>query len=289
MRRIEVPQIKPNVAFFTALANGGYSLVPLKVGQKGPPVMRGWSGLPATPAHELAKILKRFPYCNIGVVTTGLYIVDVDNPEAEWWLKHRQEVYKMNPPPMLVKSVKRINVSKTDKPDIRACGHVYFRAERDYEQVCIENILDVKCCGRSYVQAPGSVADGRHYWTKRVIPLADLPVVPDHMVIPNTKRKSFGGKITNVRSPILDEDNKKFGEGGRNHNMARVIGWIVRKASEEDHDLAHALAQGANLYMCDPPLSYDEVKEIFISISNAERRRRAEEVADNLGLTSLNK
>lgn len=273
---------------FKEMAEAGYSLIPLVPGEKKPVKdFTDWTHIGPTSVRELEQYLKKYRGCNIGVVTTGLYVIDVDDPLCAWFQARKREVGLIDPPPMFVRSTRTVKLKKiiNDKKkevDVN-CGHVYFQAYGEYSQGCEIDGIDVRCCGKGQVVAPGSVYKGGTYTTDQVIPKDELPYIQRNMV-PSVSADG----ITSVGSSGLQWDNKPFKPGERNNRMAQWVGWVVSGLRKKvDDGRVEAIAMGLNNVKCDPPLPEQEILLMVKSIKDKEFRKQAEREAARLGLDRL--
>ena len=277
-----------DVNTFKQMAEAGYSLIPLKNGGKEP--IKGfnkWTHKGPTSVAELEGYLKKYKGCNMGVVATGLYILDIDDPLCAWFQRRNSEIKCIDPPPMFVKSASVVELEKMVKGRLQVkeipCGHIYFQAYEEYSQGCDIKGIDVKCCGKGYVVAPGSVHKDKRYTTKQIMPKDELPYIQRHMV---PSRTTTG--ITNVESQGLVWDDKKFKPGARNNRMAQWVGWVVSGLRKQcDDGRVEAIAMGLNQVKCDPPLPEHEILLMVKSIKDAEFRKQAEREASRIGLDKI--
>ena len=158
---------------FHKMAELGYTLVPIKgIGAKYPP-MKGWN----KPGFkcDIKKHIQDNPGTNMGVAADTITIIDIDDLDGKWWLKHEGELLAGNP--MQVNTRKGL--------------HLYFKATD------ISNKLsgasrkefpdgDIRNANKYYGIAPGSCVGTHLYTIKEAVPIHALPEFPDRL-FPNNQ------------------------------------------------------------------------------------------------------
>ena len=177
-----------------------------------------------------------------------MFIIDVDNPSCDWFLENN---WILDENPMMVKT--------------KRGWHLYFRTYEDHPQRALAKHVDVRCCGKGFVVAPGSVVDGWEYKEVKMIAKDDLPAVPDEVFM----HKHVNG--ANLGRDDGDVMREKFRTGERNKGLTAVAGKVFSLLYNEiDYDFLLIFLHTANRYKCEPPLEDAEVNSIARSIYRRE-------------------
>jgi Bifunctional DNA primase/polymerase, N-terminal/Primase C terminal 1 (PriCT-1) len=244
------------------LAERGMCVFPCQERDKRPATERGC--LDATTDPKLiAEWWSLLPNANIVIATgpvSGVFVVDIDSPEAEHELRKIEAELGPLPPSVEVITGKG--------------RHIYFRYPADH---CIRNSagkiapkIDTRG-GGGYVLAPPSIhPSGRQYhWS--VDSGSEFAEAPAWLI----EKLAGGGDIPKATpSEQWIEIAQGVAEGARNSSLARLAGYFLRRPNT-DPLLILELLQGWNEGRCRPPLPAEDVRRIVDSIAGREIRRRA--------------
>ncbi len=187
------------------------------------------------------------PDANIGLLTTGLVVVDFDDPQTAWPGADRARDFAGSP------------IQRTP----RGGKHVVLSAgESRYRNTAskIAESVDTRADGGYIVVAP-SMVDGKQYaWVVPLEPREDLPVVPAWLA----------ADLERFSNPRAEEAAQKpregrWAAGQRNAALSSMAGWLRRDGLSERE--IEAVLQVANRDRCRPPLDASEVTRIAKSIA----------------------
>ncbi|NBT29196.1 MAG: hypothetical protein EBT18_06865 [Gammaproteobacteria bacterium] len=194
---------------------------------------------------------KQFPRCN-WAIATGLKVmaVDCDSPESIEWVEQGN----------IQRSPFWVNTSK---------GRHYLYSTRDSEISVVEagNMADperkIDFRGNGgYIVAPGSIHGTGVPYEYSAPDGMTLSELYDHA--PSLTKVDLaavrGGSATKEKAPMVEGG---IDEGGRNNNLARLIGLWVRENMTTEEVMGRAIAEN-NLN--NPPLPESEVKTTVASI-----------------------
>lgn len=203
------------------------------------------------------------PVANIGLVTGGAIVLDVDP-------RHGGD-----------ESLRALEADHGPLPEtcrsITGSGgeHIFFKPPAGVE---IRNSagdlapgLDIRGVG-GYIVAPSSLhASGRTYeWSVDHHPDDVLPApMPEWMVAALGQPKSGAGRGSSYWRDLVC---KGVAEGERNKSVTRLTGHLLRHYV--DPEVTHELVQAWNMARCSPPMKPEEVTKTVGSIARAELRRR---------------
>ena len=206
-------------------------------------------------AEEVHEWWKQWPDANVAIVTgkiSGITVVDVE---------------------------KGGDISKFPKTlTIKSGGggwHLYYQYHQMSSYNRILELTDVKSDG-GLVTAPPSVhASGQKYET--VTRMAQQPFPADLFAKP-LKEKAEAKDFSKLFSEVVEK-------GGRNDTLTAVAGKFLRHFPEKQWDMAWEALQSWNETHADPPVSQQELKNIYNSIAKTEERRRM--TGDDVGEANL--
>ena len=237
-----------NLDKFYEMVDAGYSLTPLREGKK-IPLLHGWNRGEVADKAKIREWSMKYPQCNFGVRTDGLFVIDVDDPKCDWFQENN---WLLDENPMMVRT--------------RKGWHLYFQINEDTKQSPLAKGVDVRCCGRGFVVSPGSKVDNYEYSAVKVVPKDDLPALPDALLMV-TPKDEFVGKSSNGSGII-----KPLTKGERNEGLAKIAGRIFGLLYNElDYDVLLIFLHTVNRYKCNPPLDDSEVNTIGRSIYRKEQ------------------
>jgi hypothetical protein len=244
-----------------ALAQRGLHVFPCQERDKRPATGRGCLDATTDP-KTITEWWRLLPDANIGIATgpaSGIFVLDIDSPEAEHELHKIEAEFGLLPPSVEVITGKG--------------RHIYFRYPTDR---CIRNTQGKLAPGidsrghHGYVLAPPSMHEsGRRYcWSvdsdKKI---ADAPA----WLI-----EKLATRAAPAPTPpeTWIEIAQGVSEGARNANLTRLAGYFLRRCINLDPLLLLELLQGWNEGRCKPPLPEEDVRRIVNSICGREIRRR---------------
>jgi len=245
-----------------ALADRGLQTFPCAPKSKFPATPHGLLDASCDPA-----VLERWwasnPEYNVAIATggpSGVFIIDVDGPEAETRLRALEVVNGTLPASVEV---------------ITGQGrHIYFKMPPDTEirnsASKIVRGVDVRATG-GYVLCPPSVhPSGRRYcWSvDSADKIAEAPAWLLALIA------SSAAPCATPPSVWHELVAAGVSEGSRNDALARLIGHLLRRYV--DPQVVLELAHCWNTSRCRPPLAGDEVTAVVNSIAGKELRRRQE-------------
>jgi DNA-binding transcriptional ArsR family regulator len=229
---------------FLEIANreiaAGIPVIPIKAGQKGPPLIEGGSSSGSTDPQQIEAWAAQFPEANVGVVCTlnGILIVDDDDGVVEQSgvnietrvvessPGHRQYYFKQTPATSEVG-----NIPQRAGFSLRSHNH--------------------------YGLAAGSLHPGGHYY--RLLVDAAIQEMPAELLEYLQQRYkaakvSLGGELKNL-------NGGKLGEGeGRNDDMTRLAG-IIWDGKIDEEEFVEQLTAACELRH-DPPYPEHRIRDV---------------------------
>jgi Bifunctional DNA primase/polymerase, N-terminal/Primase C terminal 1 (PriCT-1) len=245
-----------------ALASRGLAVFPCRERSKLPATEHGF--LEATrAASAITEWWSLLPNANIGIATgpaSGIFVLDIDSPEAETELHKVEAEFGLLPPTVEVITGKG--------------RHCYFKYPGDHvlknTQGRIAAGIDSRGAG-GYVLAPPSIhPSGRRYeWSVDTDKeFADAPA----WLIEKLAAGSNGHTPT-PPDQWVEIAAEGISEGARNATLTRLAGYFLRRPNI-DPLLILELLQGWNEGRCRPPLPSSDIERIVDSICGRELRRR---------------
>jgi len=242
-------------------AEQGARVFPVAPKQKTPLTSNGFKGA-SNDLKTIESWWRKWPDANIGIATgadSGVWVLDIDGAEGEASLKALEQ--------------KHGSISQTVEVISGGGGrHLYFKMPDGYDirssASTVGDKIDVRGTG-GYIIAPPSIhPSGRSYeWS--VDSADDFIDAPDWLLKLVVQRPSY-------KRAQSQADWKKLlqgvSEGSRNQSAARLAGKLFRHRLDSEFVLY--LLASWNDSRCKPPLSNDELYNVFISIAKAEARNR---------------
>lgn len=241
-----------------AYAAQGYRVFPCRPGRKLPHTTHGRNDA-TTDEDQIRAWWEATPTANIGLVTDGLLVVDVDGGDNNWPTNPELAADLCNAPTSATPSGGR--------------HHVYRQpAGREYRSTAgrLAEKVDTRANGGYIVAPPSTLEDGKSYqWIDglELEPLDRLPEPPAWLVQMLDALAQGRGPGAMPQGPILGDSNP-IPDGRRNYTLARLAG-TMRRAGMSRGEIASALHR-ANQDRCCPPLCESEVERIADSISRYE-------------------
>ncbi|MEO0438581.1 MAG: AAA family ATPase [Pseudomonadota bacterium] len=228
----------------------------------------------AKPADsQIAQWIVQHPGCNFAIATgKEIDVVDADDDEAVAWVREN-----LTRTPWTVRTTQGV--------------HFYYQTN---EKLTLKNSADehAKVDTRGYggyVVAPGSVHNSGQQYVLEVDPawpidnIKDLPsLTPEDLEKISAYKRGPG---FNGAGNLAGFDATRFApatdsgvrEGGRNQNLARLVGGWIQQGHSVDQVLARAMQTNAGNQ---PPLPDQEVITIVQSVTATHARNNAGKVVD---------
>jgi Bifunctional DNA primase/polymerase, N-terminal/Primase C terminal 1 (PriCT-1) len=217
------------------LAANGFTVFPIKPGDKSPPLVKFTKQATADPI-EVARMWKRYPEANIGVhAGGGTVIVDADT-------------YK-NP-----SCLDGLAIPETTTVRSASGGRHFYLLGSGSTRTDVRPGLDIKGRG-GYAVGPGSVFDGRSY--RWAIPPWEVPPQPAPTAVL---------KLIRERPKFQALDTRPIPKGRRNNTLTQIAGWFVSQGvrGEPLRIALHAI----NRDRCKPSMEEAQVDKIAKSASS---------------------
>lgn len=225
-------------------AKAGMRVFPLRPNSKSGQILRSWKNEATTDITTIEKWWNTNPNYNIGIATgEGVLVVDID-------VKHEAKG---------LESIKEYGVGLPDTARVKTPSggyHLYYYIEGDFKnRVNIYPGIDIRA-NNGYVVAPPSQIDGRCYeWDNN-----DPVVQADGFVY-----GFLSGPVGPPSDMPLHMENK-ITQGQRNDMLFKLASSLQSKGLA-DKAILNALWQ-ENKAKCDPPLTKEEVKAIYQSVTD---------------------
>jgi len=213
---------------------------------------------------SLKAFLEHHANANIGIATgkfSGIFVVDIDGLEGEESLRRLEYEYGQLPPTVEV-------ISGGDG------RHIYFKyPERGRIKTTAGQVaphIDIRGEGGFIICPPSIHPSGRKYeWSVDcTLEIATAPT----WLLKLAKGKSAKSKSPPQSNEWLELIKNGVKEGGRNTEIARLSGMLLRKGI--DPYVTLELCQAWNESRCTPPLEQAEIFTTVNSIAGAESNRR---------------
>lgn len=240
--------------------SGGFSVVPVQVGGvegkkdlKFPVVWQEYQTKRPTEA-ELEAWWKKWPDADVAIVTgkiSGISVVDTEKGADLGLFGLRDST----------------TVSSVSGGGGR---HFYFAyTDRVKNRVKFAPLHDIRNDGGVIIAPPSKHPSGSKYaWQ---VPLGLATIQPFPLNIIKAFEEAGGMKSVDWAKRMTEE----IGEGSRNDTMTSIAGKMLQKHDEKDWEsVVWPMLVSWNATMVVPPLSEQEVRNIFRSIGGAEIRRR---------------
>jgi hypothetical protein len=244
-----------------ALAQRGLCVFPCRERDKLPATAHGCKDA-TTDLKTIREWWDLLPNANIAIATgpaSGIFVLDIDSPEAETELQKIEAEHGLLPPTVEVITGKG--------------RHCYFRYPADHiirnSQGKIAAGIDSRGDGGYVLAPPSNHPSGRRYcWS--VDSGAEFADAPAWLI-----EKLAGNGVREPTPPEewIDLAAGGLSEGSRNASLTRLAGYFLRWPNI-DPLLLLELLHGWNLGRCSPPLPEEDVRKICNSIAGREIRRR---------------
>lgn len=244
-----------NVQKAISYATNGFFVFPCAPGGKQPLTLRGYKDA-SDNADVIRKWWENAPSANIGLVTNGLLVVDVDGANNPW------------PGDGLVETLDGAPIQETP----RGGRHYVFRSPDGYQfrntASKIAPNVDTRGEGGYIIVSPSIVNDKSYKWLPyhELRNRDDLPEPPQWLIDLLIKRAG----------PAASTDGAEIPEGARNSTLTS-LGGVVRNAGASVVEV-QALLLATNETRCNPPLPDAEVIRIANSIGRYEPKMDVSQV-----------
>ena len=242
------------------------------------PLVSKWTDITNVSHEQFKTWCNSFPTANWGLIlgqtmSYNLVGIDIDGPEgeAEW-----NELTKDKVVPDTIEF--------TTGAGRRLIYQLPYGLETKKYKIEIEKTKHAEvafCCqGQQTVLPPSIHYTGRRYeWVPGKSPFeTDIAQAPSwiiDLVSINGKDSSSPGasKTSKSKKVTAREMNETVSEGGRNNQLARLMGSMIAR-TDMSLEVAIAAAMGLNETQFDPPLDEKEVETTVTSVWEIEQRKR---------------
>jgi hypothetical protein len=224
------------------------------------PYFRGWQEIASSNPGKIEDVFSGLQYAAIGVCTgevSSLVCIDIDERAEYSGLSNYQKAgYELPNCPM----------AQTPSGGL----HLYFKqppAQVKNSASLIAGGVDVRGEGGYIISPPSHTLFGAYSWKSSPETVLNGPVeLPSNLLeaIQNPTKKQKSAKL---RSSLASQILTPILEGGRNHEITRRCGFLLRKY---DADHAWEMIKLINAECCLPPLEERELKTTFNSIRKRE-------------------
>lgn len=195
------------------------------------------------------------PRANIGLVTDGLVVIDIDGKDNPWPVDQEAAADLANAPTSVTPRGGRHHVYRA--PDGKAYKSTASRLAED---------VDTRAVGGYICVQPSILDNGEYQWIDGLeldIPRDKLPTPPAWLeqMLANLERGREAGKAPQT----IVGDSNPIPDGQRNDTLMRLAGGMRRQGMSR-FEIRDALLR-ANSDRCCPPLLEREVEEIARSVS----------------------
>lgn len=235
----------------------GYSVFPCVPGKKIPKVSNGRNDA-TNNEQQIEAWWSEWPDANIGLVTDGLVVIDVDGKDNPWPADHDQASSLIDAPTSVTPSGGRHTVFK--QPEGREYRSTASR---------LADAVDTRAGGGYIVVSPSKLLDGGQYqWIDglELCDRANLPEPPEWLVTQLDALQE--GRTSKRAASVTLGDGNPIPDGLRNDTLTRLAGGMRRNGMGYNAIL-HALLQ-ENLDRCCPPMCESEVERIARSVAKYE-------------------
>ena len=241
------------------LAKKGLHVFPCAPRDKRPATLHGYKDA-TTDAATIAAWWQAEPSYNLAIATgdvSGVFVVDVDDIDAEIELRRLEAAHTALPPTVEV---------------VTARGrHIYFKTPDTPLRNSASKLapgIDLRASG-GYVLAPPSIHPSGKRYAWSVDSANAIAAAPDWLL------QRVAASTTNTPTPVAEWRSlvaEGVDEGSRNSTVARLSGHLLRRFI--DPHVALELMQIWNAARCRPPLPEADIIRIVDSICAAEAKRR---------------
>lgn len=157
--------------------------------------------------------------------------------------------------------------------------HLYYKYPKHEEIKSIsgwKKSVDIRANGGLVILPPSVHGNGKSYqWVDEAVPMADLPQsIIDELPKSGASQSKMDTSI--FRKPVE--------EGQRHDTMVRIAGKLFQQTPEDDWlDIVYSSLEALNEKNCNPPLSKQELDNIYYGIAKNEQEARASRGSGNRG------
>lgn len=243
----------------------GPRVIPVQPGGK-IPLLKDWQNRASNDPETIRQWWKKWPNANIGILTEGFLVADVDGQKNYWpFDKEKHESLA--------------NVPKQATP--RGGCHYAFRVPpgKSYRNTAsaLADKVDTRANGGFIVAAPSIVKseenpEGAAYeWFDKsnsllTTPVADLPYPPDWLIekLDSTAAGRDKKNLRNLPNYTTGWGGGPIADGTRNNTLASYAGKL-RRDGMEYHEILDKLRDVNQSYCC-PPMADERVQKVAASI-----------------------
>jgi hypothetical protein len=244
------------------LAERGLPVFPCRVKDKRPATVNGLKDA-TTDSDVIQRWWREQPDLNIAIVTgkrSGIFVIDVDGLDAEAELRKLE--IEHGPLPPTVES-------------ITARGrHLFFECRGQLVRNSTSRLalgIDVRGEG-GYVLVPPSKHPSGHDYHWSVDSANAFAEAPEWLFAKLTAPDGGQSEIATAPAKWRDLVCEGVNEGQRNHSLARLAGYLLRR--RVDPVVALEMLRVWNAARCRPPLEAAEITAVVDSIAARELKRR---------------
>lgn len=255
------------VNYAIAYARAGLSVLPMD----GKTPLIKFADRPPLTVEEIKAIWKKHPLANVALRTNKFFVVDIDRHEgSEDGFKSIEEITDMLPDTLAQKTA--------------GGGKQLFYLKRNENEVR-QNIgflpgVDIKAHANNYVVVAPSSKGAKHYEWLNKLPMTPAPkaLIKKINARDKSRRAEYSGAdlqgVRNKTTILFETIANGLGDnGGRNDKLTSFIGGLFIRGVEPDEIYKLAFMANENT---PEPLPDNEINKTFISVQNAEIRRRKE-------------
>jgi hypothetical protein len=247
---------------------GGYHVFPCNPRGKTPLTRNGFKDA-SIDKRRILHAWDRVPDANVGIAcgASNIVVLDID---AKAGADPREIIDQLDlgaHPIVLTGEAPDRDVEHPNSLSGVRGAHVPFRGATRTGGTTIPGV-ELRAAG-AYVIAPPSVHPSAVAYEGALPAVRDLGELPGSVAIMPATPAAGAAAPAEVWLSMLRDG---VPAGGRNKQLARLIGHLLRRYI--DVDLAAELVHLINATKCTPPLPADEVDRIFDSIARSELRRR---------------
>ncbi len=258
-------------------ADMGFSVIPIRDGQKAPSRISEWTPFQKTKADKnmITSWWSRWPNANVGIVTgklSNLFVVDLDR-------------YKEQYDDELAMQFFTDSLITPSSKSPRGGEHLYFLHPEDLEiggDSHPEIAIDYRTEGNYVVAPPSKNGDGTPYeWTNSIFdtPLAAVPVAYLQYIIAYNKISTYKGDVVTSKTDSLHglqtttTDFNMFKDGRRDKDLFHIANQLViaRTPIQEVRQVVAILAKN-----CTPPFPEKEIEiKIISALKRSDKREKS--------------
>ena len=230
------------------------------------PLVRGWQEKASKDPDQITQLFDLFDSPMIGVPTgplNGISVLDIDHRPTGNGIWELEE--------------KGITLPCTRASTTPSGGrHYYFRTgelEIPNSAGRIAPLVDFRGKGGYVIAPPSESSKGRYEWESVFCfkeasfqPISEYWLnlaMPQVVIMPKKQKSHLGFNKSRGRGWLLEP----IIEGQRNNEMTRRAGYLLKKNNRSQ---AWYLFEKMNSLLCEPPLDFIELRQIFESIAKRE-------------------